>query len=163
VSVEPLPHRTERLVLRRFRPDDKPALDGYRRHPDVARFQSWEADYPDDATARFLEEMTSAPFWQPGDWFQVAIELPGEGLIGDVAVFAGHSTARIGYSLHPRAWGHGYVSEAIGAVLSLLPEGVDRIEATIDPGNERSRKVLQRLGFTHEGEADGEELWARPR
>ena len=162
MSDDPLPLRTERLLLRRFRPDDKGALDAYRRHPDVARFQSWEADYPDDATARFLEDMTTAAFWQPGSWFQVAVELPGDGLVGDVAVLAGHGEARIGYSLHPRAWGRGYISEAIRAVLSLLPGDVERVTATIDPRNERSRRVLERLGFEPVGRLDEEELWSRP-
>lgn len=159
---EPLPVRTERLLLRRFRPDDKPALDRYRRHPDVARFQSWEADYPDDATVVFLERMVSAPFWSPGEWFQVAIELPGSGLVGDVAVLAGFDEARIGYSLHPDAWGHGYATEAITAVLGLLPlDDLGAVTATIDPRNERSRRVLQRLGFEPAGYVEHEELWRR--
>lgn len=159
---DPLPVRTERLVLRRFRPDDKPALDRYRRHPDVARFQSWEADYPDDATLQFLERMESAPFWSPGEWFQVAIELPGSGLVGDVAVLAGYDEARIGYSLHPDVWGRGYVTEAITCVVGLLPiHELDAVTATIDPGNERSRRVLQRLGFEAAGYVDDEELWRR--
>lgn len=158
---DPLPHRTERLLLRRFRPADKPGLDAYRRHPEVARFQSWEADYPDAATSRFLAHMATAPFWVPGEWFQVAVELPGEGLIGDVAVQAGDGEARLGYSLHPDAWGHGYATEAIGAVIGLLPT-VRRLTATIDPGNERSRRLLERLGFTHHGRLDDEDLWTRP-
>lgn len=161
MSRDPLPHRTERLVLRRFRTTDKPALDGYRRHPDVARFQSWEADYPDDTTARFLDQMTSAPFWRAGEWFQVAVEVPGHGVVGDVAVFAGHREARIGYSLHPDWWGQGIATEMVTAVLGLLPPEARTVTATIDPGNDRSRRLLERLGFEQLGEEDGEDLFTR--
>lgn len=160
---DPLPHRTERLLLRRFRPEDKPALDRYRRHPDVARFQSWEADYPDEATARFLAEMTTAVFWRPGEWFQVAVELPGSGLIGDVALRAGDAEARIGYSLHPDWWGQGIATEMVGAVLQLLPPEVATVSATVEPANVRSRQLLERLGFAHVGEEEGEDLFTRAR
>jgi RimJ/RimL family protein N-acetyltransferase len=161
VSRDPLPHRTERLLLRRFRIGDKPALDGYRRHPEVARFQSWEADYPDEATARFLDEMTSAPFWRSGQWFQVAVEVPGHGLVGDVAVHAGHREARIGYSLHPDWWGQGIATEMVSAVLGLLPPEVRTVSATVDPENVRSRRLLERLGFTVVGQEEGEDLFRR--
>jgi RimJ/RimL family protein N-acetyltransferase len=156
---DPLPHRTGRLLLRRFRLDDKPALDRYRRHPDVARFQSWEADYPDDATARFLADMSAAPFWRPGEWFQVAVEVPGQGLAGDVALLAGIGEARVGYSLHPDWWGQGLATEMVRAVLDLLPDDVRSVSATTHPDNERSRRLLLRLGFSVAGEEDGEDLF----
>ena len=35
--------RTDRLVIRRFRPEDIDAFAAYRSDPDVARYQSWEA------------------------------------------------------------------------------------------------------------------------
>ena len=36
---------TERLVLRRFRPEDLDAFVAYRSDPQVARYQGWEAPY----------------------------------------------------------------------------------------------------------------------
>jgi RimJ/RimL family protein N-acetyltransferase len=32
---------TQRLVLRRFRPEDLDAFVAYRSHPETARYQSW--------------------------------------------------------------------------------------------------------------------------
>ena len=36
---------TQRLVLRRFRPEDLDAFVAYRSDPETARYQSWEAPY----------------------------------------------------------------------------------------------------------------------
>lgn len=38
--------RTERLVLRRFAPEDAAAFAAYRSDPDVARYQSFEPPLP---------------------------------------------------------------------------------------------------------------------
>ena len=48
---------TERLVLRRFRPDDLDAFVAYRSDPGIARYQSWEAPYPPDQARQLLREL----------------------------------------------------------------------------------------------------------
>ena len=79
-----LPITTSRLVLRRFVDGDRDAFVGYRRHPDVARYQSWDEDFSDEAADAFMAEMTTAAVWRPGEWFQIAIEHDGV-MVGDVA------------------------------------------------------------------------------
>ncbi len=61
--------------------------------------------------------------------------------------------AEIGYTLASRYWGNGYMHEAL---VALLDHGFDalklhRVEADIDPRNEPSARVLERLGFRKEG------------
>jgi aminoglycoside 6'-N-acetyltransferase len=155
----PLPIATERLVLRRFREADHDAFLAMRRNPDVARHQSWDADY-DDADA-FLGEMTTAPFWRPGRWFQVAVERDGA-FIGDVAFWPDHDgrTVEIGYSLDPAHQGNGYASEAVAALVRALRDhGVHVVVAGCDVDNDRSARLLERLGFAFTGIEDGERCY----
>jgi len=61
--------------------------------------------------------------------------------------------AEIGYGLASSAWGHGYATEAISAVLAygFGEMNLNRVEADIDPLNEASARALERQGFIHEG------------
>jgi ribosomal-protein-alanine N-acetyltransferase len=51
------------------------------------------------------------------------------------------------------AWGHGYATEAAAAVLGFAFDRLDlhRLAATCDPGNEGSRRVLEKAGLSYEG------------
>lgn len=156
-----LPIRTERLVLRRFRDEDRAAFVGYRRHPDVARHQSWDVDYSDEAADAFMAEMTTAAAWRPGEWFQVAVEHDGV-LIGDVAFWLdpARPAAEIGYSLHPDHQGRGYAGEAVAALLAALGAGgITRVEAGCEPENVASQRLLERSGFSFVGVEDGERVY----
>ncbi len=77
-------------------------------------------------------------------------------VIGTSVLFnidATHRNAEIGYALGREFWGHGYVSEAVSAVIDYAFGGLElhRLNASIDPRNTASNKVLVRFGFTLEG------------
>ena len=59
----------------------------------------------------------------------------------------------IGYGMSFDAWGHGYMHEALTAVLNygFNELALNRVEADIDPRNSASAKTLERLGFQNEG------------
>ena len=61
--------------------------------------------------------------------------------------------AEIGYNLAVSAWGQGYATEAITALLEhgFGEMGLNRIEADIDPFNHASARALERQGFVKEG------------
>lgn len=61
--------------------------------------------------------------------------------------------AEIGYDLDPDFWGQGYMTEALGAVISNGFENMrlNRIDALVYVENKPSILLLQRLGFTQEG------------
>ncbi len=148
-------------MLRRFERGDRATFLAYRRHPDVARYQSWDTDYSDAAADSFFAEMTTAAVWRPGSWFQIAIEHDGT-LIGDVAFWPDPDGAEveIGYSLHPDHQRHGFASEAVTALLrALRGHGVQRVVAGCDLDNERSAALLERLGFDFTGVEDGERIY----
>jgi RimJ/RimL family protein N-acetyltransferase len=147
---------TERLVLRRFRSDDAPALAAYRSDPEVARYQSWDTPYPLVAAETMVAEVAGADL-RAASWFQYAVALREDidRLIGDVGVNRSEDgrQAQIGFTFAPAYQGHGYAAEAAGRVVDhlLRAEGLHRVYAECDARNTRSARLLERVGFRREG------------
>jgi aminoglycoside 6'-N-acetyltransferase len=144
---------TERLTVRRFRPDDAAAFSAYRSVPEVARYQSWEAPFSlEDATAS-VERFASGDPLAPG-WFQYAIDRDGE-LIGDIGLNLHDNLmqAEIGFTLAPQYQGKGYATEAVRGLLNHLfvERNLHRVSAECDARNVASAQLLRRLGFREEG------------
>jgi RimJ/RimL family protein N-acetyltransferase len=59
----------------------------------------------------------------------------------------------IGYCFDEPAWGKGYATEAVGAMLQWAYRELDlnRVEAELDTRNAASARVLEKLGFEREG------------
>ena len=80
-----------------------------------------------------------------------------EVIIGTVNFFqithipGGH--CKLGYKLASHAWHKGYAYEAISYLIPLVFHyfSINRIEADIMPGNERSIQLIKRLNFSYEG------------
>ncbi len=64
-----------------------------------------------------------------------------------------HRRAEVGYALRSDHWGRGLASEAVSLAIDWALRTLDlhRVEADIDPRNDASRRVLERLGFRSEG------------
>lgn len=151
-----LPLSTPRLLLRAFRAEDAEVLSTYRNDPQVARFQSWTLPVTADDAAAFVRSRADITGPLAGDWVQIAIEYGGE-LAGDVAVGLddGGELATLGFTLRSDRQGRGIATEAVGAVVdALLSNGIHRIEATLDPDNVDSARLLERLGFRWEGASE---------
>ena len=149
MDVAGLPFLTDRLAVRAMTADDAPALAAYRSDPDVARFQEWDLPFTLDDARRFIAGMDGLSWPVLDDWYQVAIDLDGR-MIGDVGVHRSSDgrEATIGYTLAPDQQGHGYATEAVAAVIiHLFADGAERINASIDPANTASARLLDRLGF----------------
>ncbi len=144
---------TERLVLRPFTAADAPAFAAYRSDPDVARYQGWEAPFSLADAEEFVREVGPADPTAAG-WYQFAVEADGV-LVGDVGVglHLNLMQADIGYTLATAYQGRGYATEAVRRVLAHLFEerGLHRVSAECDARNERSARLLARLGFRQEG------------
>lgn len=148
------PLETERLLLRRFRPEDAPVFSRYRSDPEVSRYQTRAFDLDEAryfiATQEILQPDT------PGSWFQMAIERRDDGaLIGDCGLRFPERYARqaeIGFSIAPENQGRGYAAEAVDRVLGYVFDDLDkhRVWASTDPQNAPSVKLLEKLGFRRE-------------
>lgn len=61
----------------------------------------------------------------------------------------------LGIWLHPDAWGNGFALDACAHMIEygFRELALHRISATVMAPNERSKRLIERLGFTHEGTA----------
>ena len=144
-----------RLIARRFAPRDLAAFVAMRNDPDVARYQSW-GNYSEAEGQRFITELAGV---EPGSagWFQFALEDKATGaFIGDcgldVSAVDPH-LARIGYTIVPTHWNRGLATEAVIALTryAFAHFPLERIEASLDPSNAPSRRVLEKAGFRRDG------------
>jgi RimJ/RimL family protein N-acetyltransferase len=134
--------RTPRLTLRPLRPDDREAIVRGVGNYDVARWLS-VVPYPyglAEADA-FIDEVRVAGkrVWAICD---------GEGLQGLVGL-----EAQLGYWLARPAWGRGYASEACGVVVwhAFTALAETSVVSHVFEGNDRSHRVLTKLGFVQTG------------
>jgi RimJ/RimL family protein N-acetyltransferase len=146
---------TPRLVLRPFRHADAGDLFAVYSHPEVARYVplgEWKRI--DDAHQRIARDINSMAV---GEYIRLAVERREDArVLGEVLLFkfdAQSRRAELGYALGRDAWGCGYAAEALPPLVEHGFRKLDlrRIEAVINPRNAASAKVLDRLGFTHEG------------
>jgi ribosomal-protein-alanine N-acetyltransferase len=162
--------RTERLLLRRWRAADRAPFAALNADPEVmehlvAPLTRAESDaFVDRIEAEF--EAVGYGLW--------AVEVPGRapfvGYVGlhrvpFVAHFsptpAGTPAVEVGWRLAREHWGRGYASEAAGEVLAfaLRPRaaggaGLDEVVSFTSPDNERSWRVMERMGMTHDPHDD---------
>ncbi|MGK9231187.1 GNAT family N-acetyltransferase [Inquilinus limosus] len=150
-----VPVETERLLLRRFTPEDFEAFHGYHRLPEVARYLYRNPRTPEQSRAA-LERIGTLKFEGEGDELVLAVEArDGGALLGEVLlkwVSREARQAEIGYIFAPEAGGRGYATEAARAMLALGfgRFGFHRIFARCDALNAGSINVLRRLGMRQE-------------
>ena len=154
-----------RVAVRRFRPEDVAEFVAYRSHPEVARYQSWDAPYPPEEGDRFVRQMMTRHPDTPGEWCQFAVALRATGqLIGDCAAMPRADDPRqceIGFTIAPRRQGRGYATEAVRLLVGyLFARGKHRITACCDARNAASVAVLERLAMRQEGHLR-QSTWAK--
>jgi RimJ/RimL family protein N-acetyltransferase len=142
---------TERLRLRRSIPEDAEEISVYRSDPDVNRYQGWERTDPDGVRAE-IEEMAARIPGEPG-WVQYSVvEREGGRLVGDVGLSPAEGepgVIRVGYTISPAFQGHGYATEAVGALVDLAFErlGAEVVRAHASAENTPSHRVAEKVGM----------------
>lgn len=150
------PFLTERLLLRRFQPDDGEGLFQRRNDPLVARYQDWELPYPRERADHRAMELAAMEEPENDKWWMAVIcdRESGE-VIGDLGFCLSWQgrTAEVGYTLGSAFWGKGYAVEALTALLAYLFDDrqVTRVFGMLHPDNPASAMVLERTGFLFEG------------
>jgi RimJ/RimL family protein N-acetyltransferase len=151
-----IPIRTERLLIRPFRPDDTTGLAGRRNDPVVARYQDWQIPYSMEQAEKAVSEVVAMDGPKNERWWMAVVADPDtDEVLGDLAVhlsWAGR-TAEVGYTFAKEKWGRGYATEALAAMVDYLFDnlGVTRVFGMLHPDNPSSAMVLERAGFLFEG------------
>lgn len=145
----------ERLVLRPTRPDDAEDLFALFSNEDVSRYWSERAWTDPRRATEYLEQIDR--WFRERDGFQWAVALKEDDrLVGTCTLFQlywRHQRAEIGYALQRRLWGRGLMTEALTALFDFAfgKLGLHRLEADVEPRNEKSLAILDRMGFRREG------------
>lgn len=149
------PHqlRTPRLLLRVPEDTDAEAIFArYASDEEVTRFVSWPRHRSLGDTRAFLSFSTEA--WERWPCGPLLIcKNPGGALLGTTGIhFETPYRASTGFVLARDAWGQGYASEALEALVILAPRlGVRRLYALCHAQHEAAARVLEKGGFTLEG------------
>ncbi|MDP3150003.1 MAG: GNAT family N-acetyltransferase [Ignavibacteria bacterium] len=74
------------------------------------------------------------------------------GYFGFWRILYEHCRAEIGYALNPQYWGKGYMNETLETMMKfgLKSMRLHSVEANVNPGNDKSIKLLERAGFKRE-------------
>jgi len=145
----------ERLELRWLEAGDVPALFEVFSDPQVMRYWS-SPPLCDLAAAKDLLGEIHAHF-ATKDLFQWGVVLRTTGSVVGTCTLAhvdpDNLRAEIGFALARAHWGKGLVGEALRTLIGFAfgELGLRRLEADVDPRNERSVRTLERLGFVREG------------
>jgi ribosomal-protein-alanine N-acetyltransferase len=154
--------RTQRLRLEPLVPEYAEAACAYYAR-NRAHLDPWEpARAPDFFTAAYHRRELERTWREQlaGSCARFAVHVgASDDLVGIINLWqirrGNLQVAVIGYSLDAVHEGHGYMTEAAGAVVEygFGALNLHRIETSYHPTNERSGRVLRRLGFVVEGYA----------
>ena len=155
---------TERLIIRPWVPDDRPALKAITEDPEVMRYVHGGEPYSEEE----LDELFARQGRQErelGVCMGALVEKASNRLVGVAGIQPLGTTGEyeIGWWLARDVWGRGYATEAGDAAMRHVFEVLnrERVLAIIDPPNEASKRVVGRLGFSYVGQTTGTELGHR--
>lgn len=143
---------TERLVLRAFDPSDAVDVYAYAQSPTVGPMAGW-APHQSLEDSRKVVQM----FIEDGDVWAVVEKSSGH-VIGSVGLHSDGArrvaeSRNLGYVLGENYWGQGYATEACREVLRYAfgELGCEVVSVSHFPSNQKSRRVIKKLGFTLDG------------
>lgn len=150
--------KTERLVLRRYRPEDAEILyKNFGQDPEMFKYSGWNPyaskEMAEGTVRQFMENYADPSFY---GW---AIEREGK-MIGTVGAYdydAKQSRIEIGMSIERASWGKGYAGETLTRVLKYLSEDekIGTITAWCASDNIGSRKAMEKAGMKQTGTEEG--------
>lgn len=140
--------RTERLTLRRYRPEDADALyENFGTDPEMFRYSGWNP-YADPEAARETVAQFIASYEEP-HFYGWAMDRGGA-LVGTIGAYD-YEDGRIevGLSVAKDCWGSGFATEALAAVLAYLieNEGISCVTAWCAAENAGSRRAMEKAGM----------------
>ena len=144
-----------RVALRAIRPGDVPDLFAVFSDPAVMRYWDGLPMAHIGEAADYLADIDDS--FRTRTLFQWAVAEPTtDRLLGTCTLLhlnATHRRAEIGFALAQAHWGKGMATEAVSALIGFAFDQLDlhRLEADADPRNDRSLRLLEKLGFRREG------------
>ncbi len=144
-----------RICLRRLTAGDVDSLFSIFSDPEVMRYWSSTPLEDTKAAEKLLADIDDG--FQKRVLFQWGIARRADDcVIGTCTLYhidTDNRRGEIGYALGSEHWGRGYMREALTLLIDFCfgRLKLHRLEADVDPKNNSSIKILERLGFRKEG------------
>ncbi len=144
---------TNRLLLRPWQESDAAALYRYAGDPAVGPAAGWPVHTSEENSLAIIRSVLSAP-----ETYAVVLKETGEAvgsiglsLQGASELVTSAEEAELGYWIGVPYWGQGLIPEAAEALLRHGFEdlGLAKIWCGYFAGNEKSRRVQEKCGFTY--------------
>ena len=152
---------TTRLLLRPWHEDDAEALYKYASDPDIGPAAGWPPHTNVENSRQIIQTVFSAPE-------TYAVCLKDGTPIGSIGLKLNGSTdmthrddeCELGYWIGKPFWGQGMIPEASRALLRHAFEnlGMQAVWCGYYEGNEKSKRVQEKLGFVYQYTTDGLEV-----
>jgi RimJ/RimL family protein N-acetyltransferase len=150
--------RTERLLLRRWRDEDRAPFAQMNADPAVVEHLQGPATRA--RSDAFVDRIEA--HWDDRGWGLWAAEVvDGAPFVGYVGLWpadyvTGAPMVEVGWRLARKHWGHGYATEAAREALrfGFTEVGLDEIVSFTVPQNTRSRAVMERIGLVRDPSGD---------
>ena len=147
--------QTPRLALRHLRPADAADVFAVFSDPEVMRY--WDHGpmaAPEEASAYISgidDHFRRRELFQWGSTDRRTDRVVGTCTLWRVST--PHQRGEIGFALGQAHWGHGFGRETVTALIDFAFDTLQlhRLEADVDPRNERSLRLLEGLGFRRDG------------
>ena len=150
---------TNRLILRPWSEDDAEDLFRYASDPEVGPAAGWQPHTSIENSREIIRDVLSAR-----DTFAVCLKDDGKP-IGSVGLHRNdlaelEDEYELGYWIGKPFWGKGLIPEASREILRYAFEdlGMKRIWCGYYDGNEKSRRVQEKIGFVYHHTTEGIEV-----
>lgn len=144
------PLTTPRLLLRRFTPDDTPAMWELLQDEEVNTFLPWFPVKTLEEARQHLQERYLSQYSRAQS-YHYAVCLRETGRLIGYANVSDTEARDLGYGFRKEFWHQGFATEAARAILEQLRrDGVPYITATHDVNNPHSGAVMRKLGMQYQ-------------
>jgi RimJ/RimL family protein N-acetyltransferase len=146
---------TERLLLRRFVPEDLAQLHALYRDPEIRKY------YPDGT--RTLEETKEELVWflqghplHPNLGLWATVDRSSGEFLGRCGLLPwriqGKDEVELAFMIKKQRWREGFATEALQGIIKHAHEdlGLRRLVCLVMPGNVASARVAQKVGMSFE-------------
>jgi ribosomal-protein-alanine N-acetyltransferase len=146
--------KTERLYLRQIQKKDVKIFHKMRTDTAVMEFMDIEKPNSIQDTQKKIENDLELFSRGESVYWAIALKHNNEmiGGAGYWRIIKEHYRAEIGYQLLSEFWRRGYAFEALNSIIQFGFKimGLHSIEANVNPKNDPSIKLLEKLGFKQE-------------
>ena len=145
---------TDRLVLRRLTSDDAEFMLGHLNDPSFHRYIGDRGVRTVEQARQYLIDRVMASYGQFGFGIYMVELKDSRQQIGTCGLLKRDELedVEVGFALLPQFWSKGYAVEAAQAVMEYAHKelGLARIVAIANPDNDRSFKLLEKIGLKFE-------------